>query len=790
MLKQLIYMARRFKTATVLNFTGLTVAFAACYLFLTQVTYNHSYNKGLANYEQLYRVEVPGMAEDSEWQSNVSRYIAEQLTAMPQVETMALMTRYNNCIAKKDLNEFSFSWCRVSNDALSTFAPRLLDGEITWKDGDQKGLVIPASIAMQYFGSVQVAGRHMMWESGDSARVRGVFADFPENCSIRNCIYSNMRDENQGNINNYNYVCYLKLNAQIDTAQVNRSMREAMMDKWHQLFVEHGMEDQWEEEKGNMSFAMRLQPITKTWYSGVDPDLDKGNKTVDLILQLSCLLVIIIAAINFLNFALAESPMRIKSINTRRVLGSSVSSLRWGIVGEAVCISLLAFLLAVIVCYLLSQWPFISELTVGSIALGNHLLLLACLGLIAVVVGIVAGVYPAFYATSFQPALVLKGSFGLTPKGRQLRTSLLWLQFLITSVMVVYIGILYLQSHYIFNSDYGFSKDEILYASTGELNDKKDALRSELMQQMGVVDVAFSQYALGFSDSYMTWGRSDKDHKIQYTVLPVDCHYLRAMGIKVIEGRDFTEHDGDCYIINEAARKKWNWVEMGKKLLDDDLPVIGVCSNMRFASTRVDNNDSPLAFIVVGDILKSEGWASSLNVMNVRVAAGTDKVKMRQKIKDICMKLGMQHEPDVKFLDQKMEELYQEEFRFMRQVLVFSVICLIITLIGVFSLTMFETEYRRKEIGIRKVMGSSTGEILAMLCRRYVWLLISSFIVAAPLAWYIGKQWLQGFAERTPVYWWLFPLAFFAVALVTLATIIVQSWRTANENPVNSIKNE
>jgi putative ABC transport system permease protein len=262
------------------------------------------------------------------------------------------------------------------------------------------------------------------------------------------------------------------------------------------------------------------------------------------------------------------------------------------------------------------------------------------------------------------------------------------------------------------------------------------------------------------------------------------------MGIKVIEGRDFTEHDGDCYIINEAARKKWNWVEMEKKLLDDDLPVIGVCRNIRFGSTRIDNNDSPLAFIVTGDIIKSEGWVPPLNIMNVRVAAGTDKVQMRQKIKDICMKLGMQHEPDVKFLDQKMEELYQEEFRFMRQVLVFSVICLIITLIGVFSLTMFETEYRRKEIGIRKVMGSSTGEILAMLCRRYVWLLISSFIVAAPLAWYIGNEWLLSFAERTPIYWWLFPLALLAVGTITLATVIIQSWRTANENPVNSIKNE
>ncbi len=789
-LRNMFYMARRFKTATVLNFIGLTVAFAACYLFLTQVTYNHSYNKELTDYKQLYRVEVEGMANGREWQAHVSRYIAEQLASMPQIESMALMQNMNDVSAKKDLTDFTFPWCRVNNDALTTFAPRLLDGEISWKESDQRGLVIPASIAMQYFGTVQAAGRYMMWQSGDSAMVRGVFADFPENCTVRNSIYSNMRDENQGNINNYNYMCYLRLHAEIDTAQINRSMLETMTEKWHQLFIENGMEEQWEQEKHNISFKMRLQPITKTWYSGVDLEIDKGNKTVDWILQLACLLVIIIATINFLNFILAESPMRIKSINTRRVLGCSVASLRLAIVAEAVLTSLIAFILALGISYLLSQWSFINELAVSSIALEKHGLLLADLSVVAILVGVVAGLYPAFYVTSFQPALVLKGSFGLTPKGRKLRTILLCLQFLITNIMVIYIGILYLQSHYIFHSDYGYSKEEILYTDISELNGKQETLRTELTQLSGVVDVSFSQFPLGCKDQYMDWGRSDKDHQIQYTVLPVDWHYLRTMGIKVIEGRDFTEHDGDCYIINEAARKKWDWVEMDKKLLENNLPVIGVCQNIRFSSTRIDNNDSPLAFLIVGGLLNKEGWEPELYTMNVRVAAGIDKIQMRQKVKDTCMKLGMQHEPEIKFLDQKLEELYQDEFRFIRQVLIFSLICLVITLIGVFCMTMFETEYRRKEIGIRKVMGSSTQQILQMFCKHYVLMLLICFVIAIPVAYHIGSQWLLGFAERTPIFWWLFPLAFLAVGAITIATVIIQSWRAANENPVKSIKNE
>ena len=226
---------------------------------------------------------------------------------------------------------------------------------------------------------------------------------------------------------------------------------------------------------------------------------------------------------------------------------------------------------------------------------------------------------------------------------------------------------------------------------------------------------------------------------------------------------------------------------MDKPLIDGFLPVVGVCENVRTASTRVDNSNNPIAFVIPGE---GVGYEIDMNRANIRVAAGIDKIEMRQKIKEVFMKVGAHQEPDVSFLDKELETTYKEEFLFIRQVIVFSVICLIITLIGVFCMTMFETEYRRKEIGIRKVMGSSTTEILTLLSRRYIWLLLVSFVIAAPLAWYIGSVWLESFAERTPIYWWLFPLAFLLVSLITLATIITQSWRAANANPVESVKSE
>ncbi|MBR6366757.1 MAG: FtsX-like permease family protein [Bacteroidaceae bacterium] len=786
--RSLIYMARRFKMATALNFIGLTVAFSACYLFLTQVIYNHSYNKCLKDSERLYRVEFRDIFEEGRWEAHTSRMVADELATLPQVEGMALLQCWlSEWRFKNSETDVKFGICNVSNDAISILAPRLIDGRLNWKEGDTKGLIIPASVALNYFGSIRVAGRCMR-DLKDSIPVIGVYEDMPENCSLSNCIYRNLGDENKDNVNNWNYTCYIKLKENVDTVGLNATLGKAVTAKIDEKMKALGGQGMSDSDGQSRELKIRLTPVGKTWFSGLDLVLDKGNRTVDWILQLACLLVIIIASINFLNFTLAESPMRIKSVNTCMVLGNSKSVLRMGLVGETVVTSFLAFVFAAVLVYLLSQSPVAHGLLSGDISLGGNILLLLAMAVVSVVVGIVAGMYPAYYVTSFQPALVLKGSFGLTPKGRKLRTALLCLQFVITSVMMVYIGILQQQIHYIFHSDYGFSKDEILQANVWDVIDKSDALRSELMRLTGVKNVSYSQFKLGTGDQYMGWGRGDKDHHVNFTCMPVDWHYLRTMGIEVIEGHDFNENDKDVYIINEAARKQWDWIEMDKPLLENDLPVIGVCKNVRFMSTRVDNNNMPMAFLIMGDAFK--GWERNLGTLNVRVAAGIDKIEMRNKIRDILIRFGAPEGTEVKFLDQELELTYNAELRFSSQVLVFSFICMVITLIGVFCMTMFETEYRRKEIGIRKVMGSSTLQILVMLCRRYVWLLLGSFVVAAPLAWYIGNEWLQDFAERTPIYWWIFLVALLRIALVTIGTVVVQSWRVANDNPINSIKNE
>ena len=773
---------RRFFTASVLNIIGLAIAFASFFVIMTQVDYDLNFNKGYKDYQNIYRLEIKPN-EEWGWQLWTPRPIAELIgTASPHIQASAITGWVNDNDYEVNGNLFNEPVMTGFGNFIKVFQPEMVAGSTDALE-KKDNVLIPVSMAMRMFGSTDVVGKLLFrgkQSDNKPVTIGGVYKDFPENSQIGNYIFMPFDpDIDKNDWGNWNYTCYYRLDNPANVSEVEKLAFQKLMK-----IAPEELQEGLQEEKDNADF-FHLIPLSEVHFSKIGNKSASSRTTVYLLICVS-FLIVIVAAINFMNFSLAETPMRLKSINTQKVLGAKTSSLRGGLIAESVLISLIAFAVS-LVLLLAVRNSGIQDLVTADLSLGKHLPLLAATFGISILIGVLAGLYPSFYVTSFPPALVLKGSFGLSPKGRKLRTALVCFQFFVAFMLIIAIGIMYTQSRYIRTSEYGYDKDAIVVGDvTQDARKQKDAVVSELSRISGVEGVAFSQFVLNSQDTYMSWGRGEGDKNINFACFPVDEHYLDVMGIRITDGRNFKPSDNGVYIFNEAARKKYPWMAVDMPATPGDWNVVGFCENIRFSTFRNNDIAEPMAFIYVS---KAKLWSYE-NIVNVRVSAGTDKVEIIRSLQKAMEKFTPGHDFNFRFMDQVLDNAYRNELRFTKQILLFSLLAIVISMIGVFGLTMFESEYRRKEIGIRKIFGSTTGEILRMFNRRYLYILIGCFIVAAPFGWWIGQHWLEGFAERTPIRAWIFLASFLLVTAITMITVTVQSWKNANENPANSIKTE
>ncbi|MBR4381427.1 MAG: FtsX-like permease family protein [Bacteroidaceae bacterium] len=776
---------KKFVTANVLNLLGLSLAFASFFVIMTQVSYDLSYNKSFAEHENLFRMTMD-LGPSEGHLTSLARPVIERLAVTsPHVISYGSYQGWVNfdqyCIGEK---EFSLNERFGNNDFLSVFKPTVITGNLEGLK-QRYNIVLPRSEAMRLFGTTDVVGQTLKykWEDNLYYNVCAVIEDYPANNFLHgNCFIGT--DYNKDSYNNWNYDAYIRVDDASNLPTVVQTLRRTAIE----LFKEkYNMTTQEEEDALQIIF-------TNVADAHFSKDLNKaapGRSSVYLLICFS-LLIVVIAAVNFMNFTLAETPMRIRSINTQKVLGATAAKLRASLLIEAVIISLIAFVVALLIVYLAHDFG-LQELVQASILLQDHPLLIAITLALSIVVGILAGAYPSYYVTSFPPALVLKGSFGLSPKGRVLRTVLICLQFVVSFMLVIGVGIMYLQSYLIYHTDYGFDKDEVLtLPATPATRQQLDAVDAELRSISGIEGASITQGILGSSDSYQTWGRGSGDKHMNFTCLFVDWRFLDVMGIDVVEGRNFRESDGDVYILNESAKKQYDWLRVNEPITDGDLPVIGFCKDIKYSTLRVDDSELPIAFFVPKPGGEYAQWSWQNNVL-VRVSKGVDKRQIKQKVLDVVNRIEKEYTLDLSelnYIDEVLERSYQQESLFTKQILLFSLLAILISIIGVFGLTMFESEYRRKEIGIRKVFGSSTREILQMFNKRYLYILLGCFVVAAPVGYLLGQHWLEGFAVRTAINPLLFLVSFLLVTLITMLTVTYQSWKNASENPINSIKTE
>lgn len=787
-------MFRRYRLATLLNLLGLGVAVATFYLFMTQVIYNRTYNHNIHNYEHMYRLEIYGNFGDV-WGANVCRPFVTILKDIPQIKNVTYISPYvNETDVKVGNRTITVPSINMGKPGIEFFTGKLLSGS-SKTCGEGYNVIVNRSTAEKMFGTANAAGKTFEGENGDGSKttvtVVGVSEDMPDNCTLPNGVYICENESVMNDWSEWSFNVYMLLDDGANPKKVERAIKLAFMKV-------NGVSEKDEkrfDKEVNMKF--RISPMDDIYFSGVGKQ-DKGNRNLVGVLTVASVFVLFIAMLNLLNFSLSEIPMRMRGINTRRVMGASIGSLRLKMIMENVMFAFVALLIGIVLVIAFQRSETCMKLVSGDIHFASHMVLAAVMAVSALVVGALSAVVPAFYSTSFTPAMVLKGSFGLSPRGRRLRMAIMAVQFCLAFALTIYIGVMSSQSSYIFNSDYGFNKNEVFYTwLSEEAQAKKDAVRAELKKLPFVESVGFAQNAIGTSDGYMGWGRGDGDHHMVLQVLPCDYEYLRTMQLKIVEGRDFRESDmkTGAYVLNKAAMAQYKWLVVGDSISrqsnwgsQSNYNIVGVCNNFKLKSMRCDNSNVAVAFVIFGPDMAE--WGDRCGQVFVRVAKNQDKIEAKRRIAEVLNRLDGSQKYEMWFLDDDLQQTYVEEFRFISQVKLFAIICIIITIIGVFSLTMFETEYRRKEIAIRKVMGSSIGSVVRLFAMRYALPLVVAFVVAAPVGWWLSNSWLQSFAEHTPIHWWLFPLSFVLVSAVVVITVIIQSWRVATANPVESIKTE
>ncbi|MCL2074149.1 MAG: FtsX-like permease family protein [Marinilabiliaceae bacterium] len=789
-LKNLISVIRRFQLASILNVLGLSVAFAAFMVIMIQLEYDYNFDRFHKDYDKIFRLESG--SSSTEFHALFVRPFAELfIESSPHIVAGTIVGGSGNyffyVVEIDGKKNYYIEWAKnVSPEFSYVFDFDFIDGD---KDAlkTPNTVMIPLSLSQKIFGSESAVGKHFNFGPNFHRTVGAVYRDFPRNSILQNAIYAPIPDdENKDNWGNSNYEVYIRVN---ESSNASLLFDNFKLNSSHALKAGFGEDFEWDDPEIE-DFQLRLTSLPDIHFAtGVIWDnTPKASKQTMLILFSIAIVIIVIAGINFTNFTTALSPMRIKNINTQKVFGASQTALRLSILFEAVFFCLISYLIAIVLISELNETP-LAKLVDADLSISANWLIVIGTALIALLTGIFAGIYPTFYMTSFPAAFVLKGSFGLSPKGKQLRNTLLCIQFISSFALIIGASFMYLQNYYMRQYNLGYDKDKLLTVNVDIIQGSSDALTDKLKTHSGIEDVTYGAWLLSSGDRYMLWGGINyKGEEIDFQVFPVHHTFIKVLGIEIIGGREFRYEDTQtlhgAFIFNETAQKKYNLETNTNLEVFGTYPgteIVGFMSDLKFASCRT--TIEPMAFIVYGTENKRNQHYNAY----IRVKADTDIRETMSFIKSTLAEFDANYDFNVRFYDDILQRLYEQETSLSSLILIFSFIAIFISIVGVFGLVVFDSQCRRKEIGIRKVHGAKSNEIIFMFNKVYFLILIICFVVATPLAWFAVDRWLQNFAYKTPMFWWVYLIAFISVSLITIGTVTFQNWRAANENPVRAI---
>ena len=805
MFKNYLKVAMRYllrnKGYTAINILGLAIGIACCVLIMLFVRSEFSYDKFHSKSDRIYRSWVREHYEDQD-------DIIDIVTPLPlagalqgsfgEIESTCRVFNLNSLVKIGD-QSFSEDIRMVDSSFFKIFDFKLIDGNRQNPFPTSNSILLTENTAKKYFGKDNPIGKSIELQLSNEKvmfSVAGIVKSAPVESSIKynalipfsnaKFLFSERAFKAWFNVSSETYVL------------LRDKVNPDLLAKKFPSMVKQNLGEDYKEG----GYIVSLQPITKIHLdtslpAGIEPI---SNPKYSYILLTIGILILLVACINFITLSVGRSATRALEVGVRKVLGAERKQLVRQFWGEAVLLTIVSVIIGIALTVLLIR-PF-NQIINRQLAVQFDFVFISYCLLIIVVIGLIAGIYPAIILSGFRPVEILKGKLKLGNNTGFFRKSLITGQFVTSIAMIICTVVIGGQLDYLRNKDLGYNKEQVVIVPTNKPRLKGleigQLYRDELMKQPQVVAASVS--IMSFSETpWINIGyRDDKNVYRNFQFNAVDPYFLKTMGIKMAAGRDFSADNPADYtssmLVNESMLKLFGWQDaVGKKFPGRiEQQIIGVVKDFNYQSLHT--KIQPLAMVVKPDSFFRRIDDINFNSpsqprISVRLKAGNLAANL-DILKQVWKKIAPDQEFEYRFLDESVAAQYRQEQRTATIVKIASVLSIFIACMGLFGLATLTVVRRTREIGIRKVLGASVGSVVRLLSKEFIVLVIIAAVIAFPLGWWAMNKWLEDFAYRIHIAWWVFPLAGIAALLIALLTVSAQAIKAALANPVKSLRTE
>jgi putative ABC transport system permease protein len=781
---------------------GFALGISACLLIALFISDEFSYDRHFLDGDRIFRIAIvdKDFGKYVYLQAPFSNALKEEF---PEVEQVGRINRQelfgagSNEIRRSDrnMNTYEEGFAYADQSLLKMLDLPMIYGNWAHALNEPNTIVISKRMADKYFPNEDPVGKTLIINNNLTKpyRIGGVFK-FPEKSHFHYNFLLTLKGfefykGEQDNWGANNYYTYVKLRLGTNVSKFETKLSDIINNKY--LIPAARQAGYKDAEKIRERFSYELQPLSDIYLNteGVHDDLDHGDIRYVWLFGIIALFILIIASINFINLSTAKSANRAKEVGLRKTVGSNKANLIIQFLTESVLYGVLSFVLGIFLAEVLL--PYFNMLSGRSLVIPWEAWwwLVPLLAVSSVVIGISAGLYPSLYLSSFQPIDVLKGNLSKGSKRSALRSGLVIFQFTISIILIIGAFIIYRQFGYILNKKLGFDKGQVLLLhGTNTMGNHVATFKNELQKLPEVKSVSIGDYlpiAGTKRDGNSFWSEEKRSTEppVGGQFWKVDEDYINTMGMKIVKGRNFTinmQTDSNAAIINQTLEKELDLIDpIGRRIMNggQTFTVIGIVKDFNYESMKRE----------IGGICMVLG--NSPNIVSLKVNTSNMSHTINS-ITGVWNKFSPNQPIRYTFLDESFARMYADVQRMGQIFSTFALLAIIIACLGLFALSSFMILQRTKEIGIRKVLGASISNVVFILSKDFLILVVVSNVIAWPVAYYFMNKWLQDFAYKINISWWLFALAGGIVLVIALATVIFQAIKAATANPVESLRYE